>query len=63
MPKVGIYGWEYRLWDLSTWWGTGMGLGGTQVVVVDENSAMSYSKNTQHRHNKEGDTDGHNIDG
>ena len=60
---VGIYGWECVWCDLRTWVVTGMRLGGTQVVVVDENSAMSYSKNTQHRHNKEGDTDGHNIDG
>ena len=33
MPKVGIYGWECGWWDLRAWWGTGMGLGGAQVVV------------------------------
>ena len=33
MPKVDIYGWECGWWDLRAWWGTGMGLGGAQVVV------------------------------
>ena len=40
-----------------------MGLGGTQIVVAAENSAMPYTQHTQKRHNKPGDTDGRDVDG
>ena len=45
MSMVGIYGYMCVWWDLSTWWNTGMGIGGTQVIVVDSDSVMSYTQN------------------
>ena len=40
-----------------------MGLGGAQIVVATENSAMPYTQNEQQGHNKAGDGDGLNADG
>ena len=44
-------------------WVTEMGLGGAQMVVATEVQVMPYRQNVGKRHNKAGDTDGHDVDG